>query len=145
MTAQRTKNESISPMAFLCGMMCAGLCLLPLPIVQIVFGLSYETAECVTNRFPFNVNTFLVIEGNVGLLTYAFVCIAMICVDVGKCLLYLLSAFNFCWLIIGGVLFWGDCKSNVGNNSVEVLLWITLIWGYLAIFASLQNKNSADK
>lgn len=54
------------------------------------------------------------------------------------CVVILYSIFNFAWLVVGAVMFWGAIVTVSGFCSSGFLayMYIVLIWGFLGIFVS---------
>jgi hypothetical protein len=49
--------------------------------------------------------------------------------------LILMVLFRFCWLIVGGVMFWRDCP-NLYPSQMNDLMWATLIIGFIGLWTS---------
>ena len=127
--------------------LCSALCLLPLPITQIVFSYCYPIS-CDNNIFPFSINEWLYIEAGstififlhwVVLRTTAMnttsslfvvkVLLATYCIEL---------IFQLSWIVVGAIQFWRDC-SKIEPQSINILMWVTLILG---IFRSLGNNHN---
>ena len=125
------------------------LILLSLPIVEIVFGIQYyENLEC-QSQINIPIYLWLIIKGSFTILTIILVgCLytinnkSMLFVLTNPCL-YFLQLFNLVWLILGSIIFWRDC-SNLKPESVNILLYVSLISGYISIFGSILNKSNSS-
>lgn len=123
------------------------LIILSLPIVEIVFGIQYyQNLDCQSNiNIP--IYLWLIIKGSFSILTIFLVgCLyslnnkSVLFVLTNPCL-YFLQLFNLVWLILGSIIFWRDC-SNLKPESVNILLYVSLIFGYISIFGSILNKSN---
>lgn len=125
--------------------------ILSLPIVEIVFGIQYyNQIECISDiNIPLDI--WLIVRGSSTILTLIlFICV-MYFISRNNLtsflgillspLFYVLQFFNFIWLILGSIIFWRYC-SNVEPESVNILLYVSLIFGYISILVSILNGNN---
>ena len=128
-------------------LLCAGICLLPLPLTQIAYSYSNDPLVCPGNAFPFSLNTWLYVEATTTICMFInWIMIQMAAIHIsptayttrGLIGIYTLGMiFQTSWIIVGSVQFWRDCY-NLQPGSVNILMWITLILGLLR---SLGNNN----
>jgi hypothetical protein len=127
--------------------LCVGLCLLPLPITQIVYSSINEPLVCPGNLFPFTINTWLYIEAATTMAVFLnFVLIQMAAIHISPtayttrgliAIQVLWLIFQTSWIIVGSIQFWRDCYT-LEPVSVNILMWVTLILG---IIRSVGNNN----
>ena len=127
--------------------LCVGICLLPLPITQIVYSYMNDPLVCPGNVFPFTVNTWLYIEAATTMTMFInWVLIQMAAIHIsptayttrGFIAMHVLwMVFQTSWIIVGSIQFWRDCYT-LQPVSVNILMWVTLIMG---IIRSVGNNN----
>ena len=125
---------------------CMLSCLLALPASEMTLALLYKNDIVCKSDLHVNIFEWLVIKSsiNIGLLITFF--ILFILNNKDTCyysfmfsIYYIISLFNFGWLILGSVLFWRDCY-NLEPTSVNILMWISLIMGYINIYIYAVQK-----
>lgn len=129
--------------------LCAGICLLPLPVTQIVYASLNDPLVCEANLFPFTINTWLYIEAVTTICMYMnWLLIQMAAIHISptayttKTLIgtYVLGIiFQASWVIVGSIQFWRDCY-KLEPQSLNILMWVTLILGLLRSMGN--NKNT---
>ena len=129
---------------------------LPFAIADLVYGYSNEFCTLlIPTSVGFPMYQWLLVDGYMRLAAFIFVAIWVIMVmcflsnqsaggvlSVSCCLLtftILYQLFNFAWLIVGAVMFWGAIVTVSGFCSSGFLayMYIVLIWGFLGIFFSI--------
>lgn len=142
------------------GMSPAVLCylsmLLPLPIIEIVYGASHRSDHGCSSFV--GVSDWLIIDGAamvfivfLGLILFGCTNGALVydspACAVGAVVSFiffvLCNVFKFAWLIIGSVMFWRDCK-DVSPKSVNDLMWASLIIGYVGVWIAHKSSMSKD-
>lgn len=128
--------------------LCVGLCLLPLPVTQIVYSYSNDPVVCPGNTFPFTINLWLYVEAATTIcmfMNWLMIQAAAIYISPkayttrGLIVIYTLAMiFQTSWIIVGAIQFWRDCYS-LEPGSINILMWVTLILGLLR---SLGNNNN---
>lgn len=130
----KTKYDMVM---FCCQFICSGLCLLPLPIVQMMFALDGPII-CPANRFLFSVNVWLLVEAITSIVMFLNVVLMLSCDRIFSVTYVMGSVFQFTWIIVGSVQFWSDCP-NIQPSSLNTLMWVTLIFGIIRSFGSVGN------
>jgi len=129
------KTTDKTTMILCCQTFCIAMCLLPLPITQIVYSYNNTPIVCPANTFPFDINFWLYVEATSTLLM-AFNAILMLsCSQVFLITHVIGSFFQTGWIIVGAIQFWRDCPS-IEPQSVNILMWFTLIAGLLRSLSS---------
>ena len=123
-----------------CQTVCLLMCLLPLPITQIVFSYNNYPIVCPANTFLFDINFWLYVEATSSLLMVLNAIFMLSCSQVFVITHIIGSTFQVAWIIVGGILFWRDCPS-IEPQSVNILMWFTLIAG---IMRSLSSSNGVN-
>ncbi len=113
---------------------------LALPVTEIVMGAKYkDDVVCDTSIVP--IPAWLIVKGSVSLLYISLLGITMTAAATELTGLGVLSAipmivlgvFQLAWLIVGSVTFWRDCR-DLDPESVNTLMWCSLIIGYVMLF-----------
>ena len=128
--AHKKKDYSMD----ICAVICAGLCVLPFPIIQIVYSYN-NPVVCDTNKFPFSINLWLYVESGFTISVFLYTVFILSLSKTKKIeshtLIYNLAiVFQLAWLIVGSVQFWRDCP-YIEPKSVNIIMWITLIFGFV--------------
>lgn len=132
--ATRTKYDVFM---FCFQFICSGLCFLPLPIVQLTYAVEAPIL-CQDNRFPFSINVWLMVEAIASIAMF-FNAIAMLSCSRIFAVTYVIGAlFQFSWIIVGSLQFWEDCL-NVQPQAINILMWVTLIFGLFRSFGIMSN------
>ena len=126
------------------GILCISLVIFTFPVVQICYGAIYENSVDGCDSF-LSISTWLITSGCVGIFVGILILLMLIdmhneskilCINI---IVYLASFFQLIWIICGSIMFWKDCSKAV-PNSVNILMWISLIAGYFAIYQQLKSK-----
>ena len=144
-------NEGGSPTAIISLGICS-ICvmslILALPITQLYFGCYYvNLIPCDSGIIPIPIPIWLIVKGSVNI----FEIIAALCMlftrksalfisYIMSVIYALLLLFNLSWLIVGSIIFWKYC-SNIEPDSVNTLMWCSLILGYISVFQISAIKN----
>jgi hypothetical protein len=131
---EKTKYDTFM---FCCQFICSGLCLLPLPIVQLSFALDGPIV-CTDNRFPFSINVWLLVEAITSIAMFFNVIMILSCDRIFAATYIMGALFQLAWIIVGSLQFWSDCP-NIQPSSVNILMWITVIFGIIRSFSSVSN------
>lgn len=108
------------------------------PISKIIYGA--EPADFVCDGNIVNMNTWLIIQGVVGLFSLIFILpirrgekdVTLLPIKCGQITYIILYIFRVSWLIIGSVTFWHSCdKFSTGNT--KGFMYFALITEYLCI------------
>ena len=137
---KKTTTNDNNKMFLCCQTFCLAMCLLPLPIVQIVYSYNNTPIICPANTFPFDINVWLYVEATSTLLMVLNAILMLSCSQVFLITHVMGSTFQMAWIIVGAILFWRDCPS-IEPQSVNILMWFTLIAG---IMRSMSSANSAN-
>ena len=133
---------------------------LPFIVCDLYFG--YEQNFCTlipANDVGINLTlrTWLLVSGYLALsmMLLLFLLIIKVIANVESAhlliwyyLLYeLVSLFNFCWIIVGAVMFWGYLyPKNLCNDSVGVYMYARLVLGFIGIvFGIISNRRDKKK
>ena len=129
---------------------------LPFMIADLVLGYSnnYLCIFLVPTSVDFSLGTWLLVDGYGRLIMLIFsilffvtliACaagekvggvIAIVGLYFGVNILY--SLFNFCWLVVGAVMFWGAiAPSGLCEPSIQAYMYILLIVNFLGIFVNV--------
>jgi len=122
-------------MLLCCQAVCLAMCLLPLPIIQIVYSYNNNPISCPANTFPFDINVWLYVEATSTLLMILNAIFMLSCSQVFVITHVIGSFFQTGWIIVGAIQFWRDCPS-IEPQSVNILMWFTLIAGLLRSLSS---------
>jgi hypothetical protein len=133
------KENSTSIEMLCCQAVCLAMCLLPLPITQIVYSAN-NPITCPANTFPFDINFWLYVEATATLLMILNTILMLICSQVFVITHVIGSTFQMAWIIVGAIQFWRDCPT-IEPQSVNILMWFTLIAG---IMRSMSSANGAN-
>lgn len=137
---------------------------LPFMIADLVLGYSNEYI-CIfiaPNSVGFSLGTWLLVDGYGRLIMLVFSIIffvTLIACAAGEklggilaifgCYFFvnvLYSLFNFSWLIVGAVMFWGTiAPSGFCESSIQAYMYILLIVNFLGIFVNLFCSRSAQQ
>jgi hypothetical protein len=139
-----TEEQSSDFGAYMCSCMCSFMCigiLSSLQIAQITIGVMYPNS--CKSSFNLNVNVWLIVQGIGGCLQL----VINMTMLYKKCLCMcgfsriLLVLFQVIWMIIGSIMFWRDCY-NCQPQTLNTMLWVSLILGYISIF--IQDNSSRN-
>lgn len=122
---------------FCCQFICSGLCLLPLPIIQLSFALEAPIV-CVENTFPFSINVWLLVEAITSIAMFFNVIMMLSCDRIFAATYVMGALFQLAWIIVGSLQFWRDCP-NIQPSSVNILMWVTVIFGIIRSLSSVSN------
>ena len=137
-------------------MLITQLLSIPLPIVEIIFGVMYpHDHNC--DSFV-GVSDWLIIKGSMmlattfsGVLLFGFTNHAALTDSKSSAIsalfcfvFYVLGMlFKTAWLIVGSVMFWRDCK-DVTPSSLNDMMWASLIIGYINLCVNYNTSKSKD-
>jgi hypothetical protein len=102
--------------------------ILPLYIVNIIFGVKYLDDTCTSNvsEISFKFPLWLIINGSIG-------CLKLILAIINsKDLINIIGLFDLLWFIIGNILFWNGTLDCTGE--LYKLGFANMIIGYILIF-----------
>jgi hypothetical protein len=121
-------------------------CLLALPVSELVLAILYKNDIICYTDLHVNIFEWLIIKSsvNIGLLVLFFILFILsnkdTCYYNFVCAIYyIISLFNFGWLILGSIIFWRDCY-NLSPSSINILMWVSLIMGYTNIYIYAVQK-----
>lgn len=122
---------------FCCQFLCSGFCFLPLPIVQLAYAVEAPIL-CPDNRFAFSMNVWLLVEGITAIAMFINAILMLSCHRIFAVSYVIGALFQLAWIIIGALQFWGDCP-NVNPTSINILMWVTVIFGLVRSFGNISN------
>ena len=114
--------------------LCLALCLLPLPITQIIYSYN-NPVLCPANTFPFDINFWLYVEATSTLVMVFNAILMLSCSQVFVITHIIGSIFQTGWIIVGCIQFWRDCPT-IEPQSINILMWFTLIAGIMRSLSS---------
>lgn len=120
---------------------------LSLPIVEIYYGVSYESKILCNSPIDIEIPLWLIVKGSIKLLSIIFISIyhfstsKSICGTISLFIFSLLQTFLFVWVVLGGIIFWRDCP-HLEPTSVNALMWFSLI---LEMFFILGSRKSLER
>jgi hypothetical protein len=147
MYARTTSNNAVW-----CLVACISIILLPFIIFDYHFANDQSCAQLPLHKssIAFPLSTWLKVDGFLTVLQLVGLVIIIVTVasetkDNPNPFFYLLflmmcliSLFNFIWLIIGAVMFWGELNpSGHCSSSISSYMWARLIIGFLSIAMNL--------
>ena len=147
MTTTNNYNYELICAGFAAAILCFPI-IFSLPIIEISYGFYYKDA--------ITCNSFLSISDWLRIKGFIFICYVIALLssfaisnkNVVTCLCFpvitIFNIFILTWSVIGSVIFYRDCY-NVKPESINVLMWISLIAGYFSILQIfISNKNNQN-
>ncbi len=135
-------TDLFSCLTIFCCSCISFIVILSLPIVEIVFGILYfNQINCISD-VGVSLDIWLIVKGSTSILTICTVGTVLYLQSIFTLpCIYLFQLFNLAWLILGSVIFWRYC-SNLIPDSINILMYVSLILGYISFLYSLKHSNS---
>jgi hypothetical protein len=113
-------------------------------ILEINNAIVYQHSECSASMY-LTVPNWLFMHGSIGIIlimTYQFLNI-FYSKQISSLFLKFAILFNFCWIIVGSILFWADC-SNIEPKIFNDFVKVTIILNYFVLIINVCNINKFD-
>jgi hypothetical protein len=166
-----TNTSTSSNAVGCCAMSCIGMCtgmivilalvlMFALPSAEIHIATNYASQVTCESSVGVSFKAWLLVKGIVGILSVPTALVIVLTMALGKAamdkipligillllsssfVLWIISAFNFAWLIIGAVIFWRDCK-NLDPLEVNNMMWASLIIGFVFLAMNVCSGRKA--
>lgn len=127
--------------------LCLTVFLFALPVTELTLSLIYRDDIICNSDIQVTIFEWLVLKSSINIILLLIFFILSIFDNKDNYLYsfifftyYLFGVFNFAWLIVGSIIFWRDCY-NLEPYSINILMWVSLIMGYINIYInSVQKK-----
>ena len=149
------KSENNNCLLYCCGSICGIIAIVIVygwPVSEIVIGAYYRNEITCQSTLPVTISDWLIVKGTVSIVTITILGFCLITSNTSLCnclsmtFMYVCNLFMMIWLIIGSIVFWRDCI-NLHPNTVNIYMWISLIFGYFSVLSStsLSSINNTEK
>jgi hypothetical protein len=147
--SKQDSNPNSNCYIYLCSstlFFCMMTCLLALPVSEMTLAILYRNDIVCHTDLYINVFEWLIIKSSINILLLVSFFILFVLNSKETCcysflfvIYYIISVFNLGWLILGSILFWRDCY-NLSPSSINILMWVSLIMGYINIYMYAVQK-----
>ena len=125
---------------------------LALPVVDILMGIKFRD-DVVCDSSIISIPVWLIVKGSISLFLISLHIIRYVGIITKKfkklvvvtvILIITMAFFLLVWLIVGSITFWRDCK-DLNPESVNTLMWCTLIIGYISLLIVIIGSNKSNE